>query len=165
MLDNSYKNRENAIEEVIYDFLKDCDRVEMSDESTEMFLKIGMMPKDMKLQTENKPYIFQIIEKRIQYCFTFKVTDERVLLAITLWAESAGVAIIYLWYIQGWCFKNNVQEVDFETFGLRIFPTGVFSDKDLQSVWENQKVKRDNMDDSDNLIDYNQASLSIQFLK
>ena len=35
----------------------------------------------------------------------------------------------------------------------------------INDVWENQKVKRDNMDDSDNLIDYNQASLSIQFLK
>lgn len=163
MLDNSYKNRENAIEEVIYDFLKDCDRVEMSDESTEMFLKIGMMPKDMKLQTENKPYIFQIIEKRIQYCFTFKVTDERVLLAITLWAESAGVAIIYLWYIQGWCFKNNVKEVDFDTLGIRIFPTGILSEKDLRLVWENQKVEKSGME-SDNLIDYNISGSSIQFL-
>lgn len=165
MLDNSYTNRENGIEEVVYDFLKDCELVEMSKEVTEMYIEIGMMPKFMKLQKEHKPHIFQILEKRLPYSFTFKITDERVLLVITLLSESAGNAMLYLWYIQAWCFKNNVQEVDFETFGLRIFPTGVFSDKDLQSVWENQKVKRDNMDDSDNLIDYNQASLSIQFLK
>jgi hypothetical protein len=48
MLDSSYKNRENAIEEVVYDFLKDCDLVEMSNDSTEMFIQIGMMPKDRK---------------------------------------------------------------------------------------------------------------------
>ena len=63
MLDNSYKNRENAIEEVIYDFLKDCDLVEMSDESTEMFLQIGMMPKGMKLHKDHQPFVFQILQK------------------------------------------------------------------------------------------------------
>ena len=163
MLDNSYKNRENAIEEVIYDFLKDCDLVEMSDESTEMFLQIGMMPKGMKLHKDHQPFVFQILQKRIEHCFTFKVTDERVLLAITLWAESAGVAILYLWYIQAWCFKNNVRELDFETLGLKIFPLGIFSEKDLKSVWDNQKIEISGME-SDNLIDYNVAGLSIQFL-
>jgi hypothetical protein len=163
MLDNSYKNRENAIEEVIYDFLKDCELVEMSDDSTKMFLQIGMMPKNMKLQKEHQPFVFQIIQKRIEHYFTFKVTDERVLLAISLWAESAGVAILYLWYIQAWCFKNNVREVDFETLGLKIFSLGIFSEKDLKSVWENQKVEHKGME-SDNLIDYNVAGLSIQFL-
>jgi hypothetical protein len=163
MLDSSYKNRENAIEEVVYDFLKDCDLVEMSNDSTEMFIQIGMMPKDMKLQQAHKPHIFQIIEKRVEHCFTFKITDERVLLAISLWAESAGVAIMYLWYIQAWCFKNHVKEVDFETLGLKIFPMGIFSEKDLKSVWDNQKVQKIGME-SDNLIDYAVAGLSIQFL-
>jgi len=165
MLDASYKNREQGIEEVVYNFLKDCEPLEMDNKTTETILMIGMMPKNVKLKTEEKPHIFQILEKRLPYSFTFKITDERVLLVITLLSESAGNAMLYLWYIQAWCFKNNVQEVDFETFGLRIFPTGVFSDKDLKSVWENQKVQRDSMDESDNLIDYNQASLSIQFLK
>lgn len=163
MLDSSYKNRENAIEEVVYDFLKDCDLVEMSNDATEMFLRIGMMPKSTKLRIKAKPFIFQVIEKRIEHCFTFKITDERVLLAISLWAESVGVAIIYLWYIQAWCFKNHVKEVDFETFGLKIFPMGIFSEKDLHSVWENQKVQKNGME-SDNLIDYAVAGLSIQFL-
>jgi len=163
MLDNSYKNRENAIEEVVYDFLKDCDPVEMSQDTTEMYLRIGMMPKNAKLPKEAKPFIFQVAEIRLEHCFTFKVTDERVLLVIALISESAGVAILYLWYIQGWCFKNNVKEVSFETLGMKIFPLGFFSDKDLKSVWENQKVEKIGME-SDNLIDYNIAGLSIQFL-
>lgn len=163
MLDNSYTNRENGIEEVVYDFLKDCELVEMSKDITQMYIEIGMMPKDMILKKEHKPHVFQIIEKILPYSFTFKITDERVLLVITLLSESAGNALLYLWYIQAWCFKNNIKEVDFETFGLNIFPTGIFSDKDLKSVWGNQKVQKTGME-SDNLIDYAVAGLSIQFL-
>lgn len=163
MLDNSYTNRENAIEEVVYDFLKDCTLVEMTKETTETFLMIGMMPKNAKLKQEDKPFLFQLMDKRIEHCFTFKVTDERVLLALSMWAESAGNAVMYLWYIQGWCFKNNVREVDFETLGMKIFPFGIFSHKDLKSVWDNQKVQKKGMQ-SDNLIDYAVAGLSIQFL-
>ena len=163
MLDSSYKNRENAIEEVVYDFLKDCELVEMTQETTENFLMIGMMPNNVKLKTEEKPFIFQIIEKRVEHCFTFKFTDERALLAFSIWCESVGDAITYLWYIQAWCFKNQVKEVDFETLGLRIFPMGIFSKKDLKTVWENQKVQKTGME-SDNLVDYNVAGLSIQFL-
>jgi hypothetical protein len=50
-----------------------------------------------------------------------------------------------------------------ETLGMRIFPRGVFSEKDLKSVWDNQKVEHNGME-SDNLVDYNVAGLSIQFL-
>ena len=163
MLDNSYTKKENAIEEVVYDFLKDCKLVEMSKDVTGMYIEIGMMPKDMKLAQHHKPQVFQIIEKRVEHSFTFKITDERVLLIIALLSESAGVAMLYLWYIQAWCFKNNIREIDFETFGLNIFPFGVFSEKDLKSVWDNQKVQKSGME-SDNLIDYGIAGLSIQFI-
>lgn len=165
MLDNSYTKRENAIEEVVYDFLKDCERVQMSEEANKMFLEIGMMPKNIKLLNQHKPQVFQIIEKKVEHYFTFKVTDERVFLLITLFSETAGFAMLYLWYIQAWCFKNNVREVDFEILGMKIFPNGFFSEKDLMSAWENQKVQRFDVGESDNLIDYNVAGLSIQFLQ
>jgi len=163
MLDSSYITKENAIEEVIYDFLKYCEPVPMSDDATRAYLMIGMMPKDVKLPDEEKPFIFKIIEKRLEHHFTFKITDQRATLAISVWARSAGTAILYLWYIQAWCFKNNVKEIDFETLGMQIFPLGIFSEKDLKSVWDNQKVQKKGME-SDNLIDYGVAGLSIQFL-
>ena len=47
---------------------------------------------------------------------------------------------------------------------MRIFPRGIFSKEDLKSVWDNQKLKTNSMSESDNLIDYNVAGLSIQFL-
>jgi hypothetical protein len=136
----------------------------MSNEVTELYMLIGLMPKDTKLSTEEKPFVFQVMEKRVEHCFTFRFIDERALLALSIWVESAGVSIIYLWYIQAWCFKNNVREVDFETLGMRIFLRGIFSKEDLKSVWDNQKLKTNSMSESDNLIDYNVAGLSIQFL-
>lgn len=163
MLNASEKNRQEAIEEVVYNFLKDCEPVEMDNETAKTFLMIGFMPNDVKLETKEKPFVFQVMEKRIEHCFTYKIIDQRALLALSIWAESAGNAIIYLWYIQGWCFKNNVKEVDYETLGLRIFPRGIFSEKDLKSVWDNQKVEHKSTE-SDNLVDYNVAGLSIQFL-
>lgn len=164
MLDSSYKNKENAIEEIVYDFLKDCETVEMSFDTTKTLLSIGMLPKNLKIKDEEKPFLFKIMEQRIKHCFTFVITDERALIVLCDWAKSAGEAIMYLWYIQGWCFKHNVTEIDFDTLLSRVFPLGMFTQKDLDSAWDNQKVNTPNME-SDNLVDYAMAGLSIQFLK
>ena len=161
---SSYKNKENAIEEIVYDFLKDCETVEMSSESTKNLLMIAMLPKDLEFKEEEKPFLFKIMEKRIKHTLTFQITDERVLLVLSDWAKSAGQAILYLWYIQGWCFKHNVTEVDLETLATKMFPSGTFSEKDLESAWDNQKVNTEVLS-SDNLVDYPIAGLSIQFLK
>lgn len=162
MLDFSYTEKESAIEEIVYDFLKDCNLVPMTQETAETFMMIGLMPSNVKLKTEEKPFVFRVMEKRVEYCFTFRFTDERALLALSIWAESAGVAITYLWYIQGWCFKHNVRDVDFDTICSRIFPMGIFSEEDLCVAWSKQKVNSKNMR-SDNLLDYGKAGLSIQF--
>jgi hypothetical protein len=163
MLDASYKNREQGIEEVVYNFLKDCEPAPMSNDVSELFLKLAIAGNDFKIPQNEKPFLYQLIEKRVKHSFTFKFTDDRAILTLVLWAESAGNAILYLWYIQGWCFKNNVREVDFETLGSKIFHMGIFSEKDLKSAWDNKKVKHTNMG-SDNLVDYNLSGLSIQFL-
>ena len=165
MLDFSYTKKETAIEELLYDFLKNRCREEMSEDVCETYLTIGMTPKNLQIPNTEKPILFQIIEKRVEHCFTFRFTDQRAILAVCIWAESAGSAIMYLWYIQAWCFKNNVKEVDFETLGMKIFPMGTFSEKDLSEVWKNQKVKPDDKKNSyeSNLIDFNQAGSSIQF--
>lgn len=163
MLDSSYKEKENAIEEVIYDFLKNCEMSEMSEQCEKMFLEIGMLPENIILPDVVKPLIFKMLEIRLEHCFTFKVIDERVLLVITLISKNIDVAMIYMWYIQGWCFKNNVTKIDFETLKTNIFPLGFFSDKDLNTVLENQKVQ--GMNFLENLVDCNIAGISIQFLE
>jgi hypothetical protein len=162
MLDASYKTKENAIEEIIYDYLDNRKISEMTKEQTELYLQIAMIPKNIALKKEEKPFLFQLMEKRIEHCFTFKVTDERILLALCTWIDSAGNSILYLWYIQGWCFKNNIKELDFDTFSMKIFPFGIFSKENLSTVWDSQKVEHTYLD-SDNLVDYALAGSSIQF--
>ena len=134
MLEASYATKENAIEEIVYDFLKNQNKSPMSDEMVELFIKIGLMPKNLEIHKKDKPFIFQIIEKRMEHCFTFKFTDYKAILALCVWTESIGNVILYLWYIQAWCFKNNVKEVSFETLGMKIFPYGIFSEDILHSV-------------------------------
>jgi hypothetical protein len=165
MLSNSYTKKPNAIEEVVYDFLKDCNLVPLSDKNSETLVQVCLMPKDFKIPKKDKFFLFQLIEKRVEHCFTFKFTDERAIIALAFFAESAGNAIIYLWYIQGWCFKNNVREVDLDVLCGRIFAWGIFSEEDLKTVWDKQKVKRDSkfVLSSDNLLDYDLAGQSIQF--
>ena len=162
MLDINYTTQENAIEEVFYNFLKDCQTEPLSENLSDSLTYLNMIPIEVKFSKEEKNFIFQIIEKRVENCFTFKFTDERAIMALCLWCESAGKAIMYLWYIQAWCFKNNKKEINLTNLWIDIFPNGLFYEKDLETVWEKQKVEHSYMG-SDNLIDYGIAGLSIQF--
>ena len=163
MLDRTFIEKENAIEEIVYDFLKERRLVEMSNEISEAFLSVAMIPNGTKIAKEDKFFIYQVMEQRVEHCFTFKITDDRVYLTLSLWADGVGTTILYLWYIQGWCFHNNIKEVDFQILCMKIFPFGIFSEKDLKEVWDKQKVDKGGDFGSDNLVDYNKAGSSIQF--
>jgi len=122
------------------------------------------LAKGLNIPDKEKPFLFQVIEKRLQYCFTIKIEDQRLILFLCALAESPGSAIMYLWYLQYWCFVNEVKELNLELFCEKIFPMGFFSKIDLSKIWDSQKVLRDRNDNgSDNLVDYASAGMSIQF--
>lgn len=118
----------------------------------------------LKIPDKEKPFLFQIIEKRLQHCFTIKIEDHRLILFLCVLAESPGSAIMYLWYLQYWCFINEVKELNLELFCEKIFPMGFFTKSDLSKIWDLQKVSitRDEHG-SDNLVDYASAGMSIQY--
>ena len=161
MLDASYTEKENAIEEIVYNSLKDKNFSELSEEDADFFISVSLLSKRFRPLEKDKFPLFQIIERRVEHCFTFKFIDQRAILILCAWTKTAGNAILYLWYIQGWCFKNNVREVDLETLSTRIFPRGIFSEDTLKSVWIKQKVRKNELEQ--NLIDYNVAGSSIQY--
>lgn len=68
--------------------------------------------------------------------------------------------MLYLWFIQYWCHKNDRSEIDFVDFSERIFPRGFPSEKDLFKIWGNQKVSGGGLG-LINLVDYPNAGLSI----
>jgi hypothetical protein len=154
----------DAIEQLICKPMEIAPRKEMSKEMTEIYIKLCFIPKNtMKLSEEEKSglFIFRVIEKALQYRFTFKIEDERVILLLCHIAESTGQVIMYLTYLQYWCKKNDIKVLDFETFGMKIFPMGFPSAEDLSNIWDSTKVRRES--GSDNLIDYQSAAVSIQF--
>lgn len=159
----------NAVEEhFCKEFEKISDRNSMTlrqmDEfETEMLLTLlSSKPVSLdKVEKKDKQFLYQIIEKRVEYCFTFKIADARVILFLCIITKSAGIAIMYLTYLQYVCKKENIKELTFDKL-MDIFPDGFPKDEALKSIWLKQKVKRDS--GSDNLVDYQSAMKSIHFI-
>ena len=104
-----------------------------------------------------KPFLYKLIEKRIRYCFTFSILDERLLLFLTAVAQTPGKAIMYLTYMQYWAKRHKQFVITFDDFCMKIFPHGFPNDEDLHDVWVKQKIK------NGNLLDFQSAMVSIQF--
>ena len=149
-----------AIENVVCIPFKKLMRFPMDDETTRTFIQIMMLPIEFSIPQKEKPFLYQVIEKRIDGCFTFKITDARLILLITIISETPGSAILYLWYLQYWCKKNQVEILSLNDFCEKIFPMGFPSKDDLHKIWDDQKVTIDNK--SLNLVDINDAGLSVQ---
>ena len=104
-----------------------------------------------------------MIIKRISVQFTYTVSDDRVILLLAHVAQNPGTAVMYLWYLQYYCKKNNVKDIDLTMFCTYIFPMGFPSTSDLKQLWDTQKVNNEKEGFSDNLLDYHIAGKSIQF--
>lgn len=104
------------------------------------------------------PFLINVILKRIKGCYTFTCNDHRVILFLASAAETPGTAVMFLWYIQYWCFTNKVKEINLELLAMRIFPYGFPSKTDLQTIWAGQKTS-----EGKNLVDINLAGNSIHF--
>ena len=66
MLDISYTTKESAIEEVFYNYLKDCQTEPLNENRLDTLTYLNMIPKEVKFSKEEKNFIFQIIEKRVE---------------------------------------------------------------------------------------------------
>ena len=160
MLEKVETENPKAIEDVIAKFGKlKCN--EMDGFKSKTLVGLMLMPK-LEMREEEKPFLVKVMEKRIEHCFTFSTKDQRLLLFLAVVSERVGTAIMYLWYLQYWCFKNNVRELTLDIFCQKVFPYGFPSNDTIETIWDAQKVKRDGME-SDNLLDYASAGSSIQF--
>lgn len=171
MLKNEETKNPNAIETYVCKEMEKCDRVEMDKDTMELLMKLLLMrmqnkdksnKEEFSIPEKEKPFILKMLEGRLQlYQFKLNGNDLRFFLAVL--CKSPGNVVLYLWYLQYWCKKNNVKEVDLEMFGEKIFPMGFPSDKTLLRIWDGQKVKRKETMASDNLVDYGTAGQSLMF--
>jgi hypothetical protein len=153
-------NIDTAIETYFCKPFAKLQKHEMNEQLTQLTIDLCVMPPSFAIPEKKKPYLMQIIEKRIEYCFEYKITDQRLLLYIAAVAEKAGTAIMYLWYLQYWCYKNDIWELDYDLFCQRIFPMGFPCDADLEELWYSVKVQHPDLH-SGNLLDVGAAGKSI----
>ncbi len=132
---------EGLIEELFCIPFKELKQYPMNDETTEMLLKLFLSDNQghkMNIPQAEKPFLYQLIEKRIDGCYQFKIESEQLLLFLCQICQTPGKAIMYLWYFQYYCFTNNIKVLKFEHF-INMFPIGFPSDDDLGNLWRNCK--------------------------
>ncbi len=162
MINLAQAHKENAIEEIVCKPFEKAIRTPMSDDLTKLMIQLMFADEKFKIPEAEKPFLFNVIEKRIEYCFSFNVVDHRLILALAVITESPGTAIMYLWYLQYWCKQNGVKEVDLDLFCERIFPFGFPIKSDMQKIWDSQKVSTEK-NGCLNLVDIEGGGRSCQF--
>lgn len=178
MLENKETKNQGAIEERFCKPFESLPRHSMNSELTGMLIGLLLADKGRpdNLKDIEIPWLVKVIQKRVEICFDYTITDFRLLFFIALLSETPGNAVMYLTYIQ-YYYKKLLTEgapilpdgaskidVDLQAF-CEIFPNGFPSKEDLLTVWDAQKVKRSapNKIESDNLLDYDSALQSIRF--
>lgn len=158
---------EKSIEQIVYNPLKDSKKVPMSFNTSEMFITLYLINENDPFaifEEKDLPFISKIIKKRLQL-HTFKIENDITLLALTNFCDTPGIAILYLWYLQGYCKEHNLlnQTITFKMFTEEIFPDGQLDPSILNEIWDKQKVIKESSLDSDNLVDYYECGKSILY--
>ena len=159
MLDISVTEQENSIEELFAKEFEKTKKEPMDDFVSEMLVKL-ILSKNMSysIPEGEKPFLYKLMEKRISVIHDFEL-DERTLVFLCCICKSAGVCVMYVWYLQYESKKRNMKQISLEDF-CEIFPMGFPSEDDLHRLWDSQKVLTKGMG-SDNLLDYPQAGKSL----
>jgi hypothetical protein len=159
MFEFSVTEQPNSIEELFAKKFEKLNKYPMDNETSEIFVKL-ILSKDSQYEIPDneKPFLYRIMENRISVVHDYKV-DDRVLLFLSFICPSAGVGVMYCWYLQYEAFKRGIDIITFEIFA-DIFGSGFPSEDALHKLWDEQKVKRQEMG-SDNLLDYAKAGLSL----
>lgn len=160
MLEKTIVKNGNAIQEHVCIPIDKTQKHPMDRETSEILVKLSLSG-DVEIPENEKPFLYKVIEKRIKHCFNYTIKDPKLIIFLCYISERPGKAILYLWYLQYWSHLNNTKEIDLTIFCTKIFPWGLVNDDDFHTIWDSQKVDRENMSSSDNLVDYASAGKSI----
>jgi len=159
MIEFSVTEQPNSIEELFAKKFEQLNKYPMDNETSEIFVKLILSKGSQYEIPENeKPFLYKLLEKRISIVHDYEI-DDRVLLFLSWICKSAGVGVMYCWYLQYESKMRSVHTITFEIFS-EIFAWGFPSEDGLQKLWDEQKVNSKDMS-SDNLLDYPQAGLSL----
>jgi hypothetical protein len=149
----------DSIEKLFAEQFEKLSQYPMDNETSEIYIKLLLLKdSDIEIPQKDKPFLYQIIENRISFVHNYKL-DNRTILFLSILCKSAGICVMYIWYLQFECKKRNINEMSFETFS-QVFGNGFPSDEGLSKIWDSQKVKHE-VGNSDNLLDYVNAGKSL----
>ena len=108
MLDISVTEQENSIEELFAKEFEKTKKEPMDDFVSEMLVKL-ILSKNMSysIPEGEKPFLYKLMEKRISVIHDFEL-DERTLVFLCCICKSAGVCVMYVWYLQYESKKRNM---------------------------------------------------------
>lgn len=155
MLEIKTTDQEDSIEKYFCKPFGKLRRYPKNEEMTKMLIQF-IMNKHFQMPVKDQPFLFQVIVKRLEVCFTFKINDHALILFLAVLSKTPGTAIMYLTYLQYWCKKHNKKTIDLGLF-CEIFPFGFPNDEDLSKIWDQQKLAN-----GSNLLDHANALKSIQ---
>lgn len=165
-------NKFNSAEEIPPDLIekqicipiKNSNKVPMTPEDAETFVMISMIPetriftKEMLESPEMR--LFNLIKKRLEI-FDFKFANDKAAFMFMFFCSGTpGNAVMLLWYLQHWTKINNKKEVTSLDLGMKIFPNGQPSEKDLSKIWYDSKIEIDGRDY--NAVDVGNAGISLK---
>lgn len=168
-LDNEVTMQEDAIEKYFCQKFDTLKHNPMNDEVSECFFQSAMIEISMKKEPEkiellnksfNDIFPYQVLSKRLEVIFNYEMSTPAKIFIVQLTNGNLGSIVMYLTYLQYKTKKSGVKLIDMDAIG-DIFPFGFPSTKDIQDIWDAQKVKRGNTMGSDNLLDYSTALKSI----
>lgn len=134
----------DAIENTVCKAIETARKQPMSLELTSFMFKL-LMGGVRELPDDKKPFLYQVIEKRVQVAFTYTVSPDLIVFLMML-AQSPGTAIMYLWYLQYQSKKRGKKNFNLQDI-CDMFPIGFPSSEDMQKIWDAQKIESANMVD------------------
>lgn len=158
MLQFSETKNEFAIENIVCSAIKKSKKEPINDEDSEILISLLMSNAPLNIPEKEKPFLYKVIEKRIEFSFDFTMENKLILFLCQI-SKSPGNALLYLWYLQYWSNKN-FKNITLHDFCEKIFPMGFPSEDEMNKIWLAQKVANESTG-SDNLIDYNLAGKSL----
>lgn len=159
MLEIDVTKQSDSIENLFAKQFAELTQYPMDNNTSEMYIKLLMLKdEDLNIEQKDKSFLYSLIEKRYLVTYSYKL-DIRTTLFLSFFCQTAGIVVMYLWYLQYECKTRNINEITFETFSV-IFGNGFPSVEALHKLWVNQKVDSNGLG-SDNLLDYTDAGKSL----
>lgn len=159
--------KEDSIEKWCEEYLLGKETEQINREQAKTFIKCVIAEDDIQNSSKfdddmKNDFPYQLLKKRIEAINSYTAT-KAVILFISSACDRTAKLVMMAALLQYKSFKTGCRDINMDVLSSKIIPVGLPSEKVLENAWRNQKVIPDNASDSDNMLDYPEASKSIKF--